>query len=195
MNNRITNADELTSALPFGNMVAPAALLQSDIMNKIIVEIYNGWPGKTGLQRVIEKVTFLCERVPQYAKIMGKTELETLELFAKSKNCNYTNYFQNVNFPDLTEVYIFDTIQDFKAKFPSKQYTCPRCAGISTDYQECNSGRAVDKKVCNWKVYGLFGDMGEGIKVIIKSMFNEIPKPVAMFKPVELLDSFTNENK
>ena len=90
MNNRITNADELTSALPFGNMVLPAALLQSEIMNKIIVEIYNGWPGENGLQRVIEKVNFLCERVPQYAKVMGKTELETLELFAKSRNCNYS---------------------------------------------------------------------------------------------------------
>lgn len=192
MNNRITNADELTSALPFGNTVLPAALLQSDIMNKIIVEIYNGWAGKVGLERVIEKVNWLCERVPQYAKVMGKTELETLELFAKSRNCNYTNYFQDANFPNLSEVFVFDTIEDLKLKFPSKQYQCPCCGGISTDYQECNSGKTVDKKgkeICNWKVYGLFGDMGKEIKVIVKDMFTEIPKPVSMFKPVELLET------
>jgi hypothetical protein len=192
MNNRITNADELTSALPFGNMMLPAALMQSEIMNKIIVEVYNGWPGQTGLERVKNVVTFICDRVPQYAKVMGKSELETLELFAKSRNCNYTNYFQNANFPDLLEVFVFDTIEDLKARFPSKQYQCPCCGGISTDYQECNSGKIVDKKgkeICNWKVYGLFGDMGKGIKVIVKNMFTDIPKPVAMFKPVELLET------
>jgi hypothetical protein len=188
------NIENIDVSPTFGNTVLPAALLQSDIMNKIIVEIYNGWPGETGLQRVVEKVNFLCEKVPQYAKVMGKTELETLELFAKSRNCNYTNYFQNANFPDLSEVYVFDTIEDVKAKFPSKQYQCPCCGGISTDYQECNSGKTIDKKgkeVCNWKVYGLFGDMGKGIKVIVKDMFTEIPKPIAMFKPVELLEAIS----
>lgn len=79
-------------------MALPAALMQSEIMNKIIVEIYNGWPGQVGLERVIEKVNWLCKKVPQYAKVMDKTELETLELFAKSRNCNYINYFQDANF-------------------------------------------------------------------------------------------------
>lgn len=193
MNNKITNANELASSLDFGNIeLSTALLLQSEIMNKIIVEVYNGWPGKIGLERVIEKVTFLCERVPQYAKVMGKSELETLELFAKSRTCNYTNYFQNAHFPDLSEVYVFDTIEDLKAKFPSKQYQCPCCGGISTDYQQCNSGKYIDEKVkevCNWKAYGLFGDMGKGIKVIIKSMFTDIPKPITMFKPIELLSN------
>lgn len=191
MKNRITNADELTSALPFGNTVLPAALMQSEIMNKIIVEVYNGWSGETGLQRVENVVKFLYERVPQYAKVMSKTELETLEILAKSRNCNYTNYFQNANFPDLSDVFVFENIEELKAKFPSKKYQCPACGGISTDYQECNSGKTVDKKgkeVCDWKVYGLFGDMGKGIKVLIKDMFTEIPKPFKMFKPVELLE-------
>lgn len=190
MNHKITSADELAPAWPFDNMALPADLMQSEIMNEIIIEIYNGWPGKIGLQRVIETVTFLCERVPQYSKVMGKTELETLELFAKSRNCSYINYFQNANFPDLSEVYVFDTIEDVKARFPSKQYQCPCCGGISTDYQECNSGKKIDKKgkVCDWKVYGLFGDMGKGIKIIVKSMLTDFPRPIAMFKPVELLE-------
>lgn len=191
MYNRITNADEIISALHFGNMVLLEGFMQSGITNKIIVEVYNGWPGEIGLERVKNVVTFLCERVPQYAKVMGKTELDTLELFVKSRNCNFTNYFQNANIPDLTDVYVFDTIEDLNSKFPSKKYQCPCCGGITTDYQACNSGKTIDnkgKEACNWKIYGLFGDMGKGIKVIIKGMFTEIPKPVAMFKPVELLD-------
>lgn len=31
--------------------------------------------------------------------------------------------------------------------------------------------------------------MGKGIKVIVKDMFTDIPKPVSMFKPVELLET------
>lgn len=192
MNNRITKADEILSAVPFGNTVLPAALMQSEIMNKIIVEIYNGWPGKMGLERVAEKVLFIIERVPQYAKVMGKSELETLEIMANARRINYTNWFQNAYFPDLSEVYVFDTVEDFKKQFPSGKYQCPKCKGITTDYQQCNSGVITDKRkkeVCDWKVYGLFGGLGEEIKVIIKDHFIDIPKPISMFKPVELLEA------
>ncbi len=189
MHKEIKNADEIRSVLSLEDTKMSPDLLQSDIMNKIIVEIYNGWPGETGIQRVIQKVKLLSERVPEYAKAMGKTELETLELFAKSRTCNYTNWFQEANFPILSEVYIFDTIDDFKAKFPSKQYQCPNCNGISTNPQVCNSGKEIKgKEICDWKVFGLFGDLGKGIKVIVKDLFTDIPKPTAMFKPIELLE-------
>jgi hypothetical protein len=189
MNNRISNADELSSALPFGNTMLPTDLVQSEIMNKIIVEIYNGWVGQVGLERVVKTVNFLCEIVPQYAKVMDKSNVETLEILAKSRNCNYTNYFQECNLPKLSDVYIFETENDFFEKFPSKEYQCPSCSKISTDYQKCNSDY-TDKNgvVCNWKVYGLFGSMGKGIKVLVKDRFTDIPKPIMMFKPIELLE-------
>lgn len=161
--------------------------MQSDIMNSIIVEIYNGWPGPTGRQRVVDKVTFICKRIPQYAKMMGTTEIEALEYFAKSRTCNYTNYFQDAYIPDLSDVHVFETIKDFLAKFPSKQFRCPRCEGISTHPHACNSGVVIDKKeneVCNWKSYGLFGTLGKGIDVLIKS---QSLKPTHIFKPVELI--------
>lgn len=196
MNNKITNASEIIQDLDFGTLVPPDELMQSDIMNAIIVEIYNGWPGPTGRQRVVDKVRFLCERVPQYAKVMGKTELETLEALAKSRNCNYTNYFQDANIPDLSDVYVFDTLEDVRVRFPSKQYVCPRCEGITTDPQECNSGVIVDKKkkeVCNWKSYGLFGTLGKGINVLVKSKSQGFPRPINIFKPIELVDAVIQE--
>jgi hypothetical protein len=164
-------------------------IMHTEIMNKIIIQIYNGWPGKIGLERVVEKVFFLAKRVQQYAKVMDKSEIETLELLAESKDCNYMNYFQNANIPDISDVYVFNTIEEFLFVFPSKKYICPCCGGISTNHQECNSGKNIDKEsteACNWKVYGLFFDMNKGIRVIIKSTFTGLPRPIKMFKPIEM---------
>jgi hypothetical protein len=186
--NKISHSTELNFL--FKDLVLSADIMQSDLMNQIILEVYNGWPGKVGEERVINVVTLINHRVPQYAAVMLKTELETLELFANSRDVNFTNYFQDANFPDLSGVYVFDTVTAFKNKFPSGKYQCPRCGGTSTDYQVCNSGQIMDKKskqVCDWKVYGLFGDLGKGIRVIIKEKFTDFPKPVSMFKPLELI--------
>lgn len=181
---RIEIANELGLLIP-----THPSFLKSEIMNKIIVEVYNGWPGKIGKERVTRLIAFLLQRVPQYAEVMGKTELETLEILAKSRTCNYTNFFQEANIPDLSKVLVFETVEDFKARFPSGKYQCPNCGGISTSFSTCDSGKTVDKKskeICNWKVFGLFGDLGKGIQVIIKDKFVEVPTPIKMFKPVEL---------
>jgi len=196
MDNKITSASEIVQTLDFGALVPPENLMQSNIMNEIIVEIYNGWPGPTGRQRVVDKVTFICERIPQYAKIMDKTELEALEILAKARTCNYVNYFQDANIPNLSDVYVFDTLDDLKARFPSKKYCCPRCEGISTDPQVCNSGIIIDKKKkqeCDWKVYGLFGDLGKGIRVLVKSKSPDYPRPITIFKPIELIEDVIQE--
>jgi hypothetical protein len=184
-NKMIENSSEIMSKLPSGNDI----LLKSEIMDKIIVEIYNGWPGETGLSRVINAVNFIFDMIPQYAQVMGKSELETLELIAKARNVNYVNYFQNANFPDLMGVYVFDSNESFLSEFPSKKFLCPCCGGISTDPQKCDSGKKMSKKeICNWKSYGLFGTLGKGIHVVFKDKFEITPKPVEIFKPIELLE-------
>lgn len=191
MNRRITKADEVIPVVSFDINVLPDGFMQSEIMNKIIVEIYNGWPGKIGLERVKDAISFISERIPQYAKVTEKSELETLEIIAKARRVCYTNWFQNAYLPDLSSVYVFDTVEGFRAQFPSGNYQCPKCKGLSTDFQECNSGVFVDKKkkvVCNWKVYGLFGGLGEEIKVVIKDQFENFPKPFSMFRPIELIE-------
>ena len=190
MYNSIITVDLLPSACIDGKQMLPACLRQAGIIDEIMLEVYNGWVGKTGEERVLSVLKIISERVPQYAKVAGKTELEFLTLYAKSRRCNYTNWFQSSYLPDLSDVIVFDTVEDFKNKFPSGKYTCPRCGGETTDYQQCNSGKVIDKKgkVCDWKVYGLFGDMGKGIRVIIKNRIEDFPKPISMFKPIELCE-------
>ncbi len=184
MNTKITHFKEL----PLSNINLPESITQSDILNKILTEVYNGWPGQTGLERVKNVIEFISSRIPQYAKAINKSELEMLEILATKRTVNYTNYFQNHYIPDIDKVLIFDSVEDFKKQYPSGKYVCPACSGISTDYQECNSGTIVDKKtkeICNWKVYGLLGDLGKGIRVLIRDKFTDFPKPIHMFKPIE----------
>ena len=191
---KITEMQLLPAACLNSIKLLPEDIQSSDIIQEILLEIYNGWPGKTGEERVDSCVNVINKRIPQYANAMGKTQLETLTIYAKSRKCNYANWFQDHYLPDLSDVVIVDTVDDFKKKYPSGKYICPCCNAITTDYQECNSGAIVNKtkkskgSVCDWKVYGLFGDLGKGIKVIVKDKFEEFPKPIAMFKPIEMTE-------
>ena len=81
----------------------------------------------------------------------------------------------------MENVHVFDTLEDYKKAFPSGKYICPKCEKESTDPYECSQEK------CDWKVYGLFGDLGKGIKVIVKDKFLEHPVPMNIFKPIELV--------
>ena len=194
---KIDRIEELPESCLNKIKILPESVLKSEIINKIILEVYNGWPGNTGEERVNKCIEFINERIPQYAMLYSMTDGEALTLLASKRNVNYTNWFQNANIPDLSEVIVFETVDDFKNKFPSGKYICCCCGGETTDYQVCNSGKAIDKKgtVCDWKVYGLFGDMGKGIMVLVKDRVNDFPKPITMFKPVELSEGIVEQGE
>ena len=186
----ITNTQSLPISCIEAMKNLPITINGSEIMDEILLEVYNGWQGSVGEERVLKVIEFVSNRIPQYARITNKSDFEFLTIYAKSRKCNYTNWFQDSYLPDLSNVLVFDTVEDFKKKFPSGNYVCPSCNSITTDYQTCNSGVVVgkgkNKKVCDWKVYGLFGDLGKGIKVIVKDLIEDFPRPISMFKPVEL---------
>lgn len=161
-------------------------LRNSEILQEIILEVYGGWGGKEGEKRVLEVLIFISERIPQYAKVVGKTDLDFLILYANARRVNYNNWFSDTYLPDLDTVFVFDTIDDFKTKFPSGKYICPSCEGESTDFQTCNSGLRNTGQKCNWRSYGLFGTLGKGIKIYIKDMVTDFPKPIEIFMPIEL---------
>ena len=134
---------------------------------------------------------FVGKKLPHYSEKLGIPQEQILQAWEKAKNVNTVNWYQEANFPDLDEVIVLDTLEQFKEKFPSHKSICPCCNGESNDYYECDSGRIIDNKkgkVCDWKVFGLFGDMGKGVKVFVKNKFLEIPKPTTIFKPIELLN-------
>lgn len=162
-------------------------------MKKLLEEIgqkcYDSWGGKTGEERKANVLKLLAKKLPMYSEKLGIPQVKILEAWEKARNVNTVNWYQEANFPDLGEVIVLETLGEFKEKFPSHKSICPCCNGVSTDYYECNSAEIIDKKknkVCDWKVFGLFGDMGKGVKVFVKDKFFESPKPTTIFKPIEL---------
>lgn len=168
-------------------------------LEEIKTEAKNSWGGQTGIDRMNSVENIILTRVENYSKILGIPKEEILAAFEKNRNVCTVNFYQESNFPLLEDgILILESIDDFKQKFPSHKSICPACGGVSTDYYECNSGvkretitgKGKNKKktefVCDWKVFGLLGDLGKGIKVIIKDKFLEHPKPILIFKPIEL---------
>ena len=160
-------------------------------LEEIGQESYDSWGGKEGEERRAKVLGLLSEELPRYASLLGYSEKEILMAWEKARNVNCVNWYQKANFPDLGEVIVLDSLQQFQEKFPSHKSTCPMCGGLSTDYYACNSGKEVvldGKKttVCNWKVYGLFRDMGKGVSLLIKEAFLDHPVPERIFKPIEL---------
>ena len=134
----------------------------------------------------IGAVQALLDRVlPEYSAVLGLTPDEVLAAIEAKRNVTAPNYYQDANFPKLDGVTVFDTPEAFIAAYPSRQYVCPACAGISTDPYECNAGTVRDDKACNWKSYGLFGTMGKGLRAVVKSTFLESPRVHEIFMPVE----------
>lgn len=147
---------------------------------EIIEQARSSWGGKIGDERAESVKRILDTRLENYHQITGIPKDEILTAFEKARNVNTVNFYQESKFPLLQNVYVFDTLENYKKEFPSGKYICPKCEKVSTDPSECSQEK------CDWKVYGLFGDLGKGIKVIIKDKFLEHPVPMNIFKPIEL---------
>lgn len=142
--------------------------------------------GETGERRAAQLRAFLANKLAEYSQVLGETEANLLEAIEKHRTYSAVNYYQEANFPSLQGVTLIDDVADFKRRFPSGKYTCPMCAGESTDPYNCNSGKIVDSKPCNWKAYGLFGTMGKGLRIALRNRFLEHPKVDEIFAPVEI---------
>lgn len=181
----------LNEALPIecieAKNILPESLRESPLVLAIVTEIYDGWPGQTGKSRVVGALEFIAKRLPQYATLMELPLDETLSQICALRTANYTNWFQDAHLPDLSNVLVFDNTESFLNRFPSKQYRCPSCGGITHDPSTCNSGIEMAKgKVCDWKVYGLFGGLGKEIRVVIKDQFVKSPRVLTIFPPIEI---------
>jgi hypothetical protein len=81
------------------------------------------------------------------------------------------NYYQDCNQPMINSerVRVFETRDDLLQSIGKTGFRCPACDGVSTSPYECTSGKEMSKgKICDWKVYGLFGDLGKGVFVYLK---------------------------
>lgn len=156
------------------------------IIKDLTIEAFNGWPGKIGYERAVQLDSFIRETVTEYATALGMNELDVLAALEGCRTYCAVNYYQQSKFPSLTGVRIFGSTEELSAAIPSRKFRCPACGGVSTNYQECNSGELrKDGGTCNWKAYGLFRTMGAGAHIVVKDQFLADGIVHEIFMPLE----------
>lgn len=128
-----------------------------------------------------DKFKWIIDRVNHYAEKLNIPAAEILDNWEEQREYWYMNFYQECKQPLLDKagkVYIFETNEDVVKSFDSKGFRCPNCKGVSSHPQICDSKKVVNKKVCNWKSFGLFRlDL---VTVVVKKPFSvtEIFKPI-----------------
>lgn len=120
--------------------------------------------------RYCDKFKWIIERAKKYGERLGIPWENILDSWEEDRRYWYMNYYQECNQPQINSAHtrIFDTQEEFLNSLGRKEFRCPACSGVTTNPYECNSGTISGGKPCNWKVYGLFGDMGKGVFVYCK---------------------------
>lgn len=126
--------------------------------------------GKSCFHAYCDKFKWVIERAKHYGEVLQVDWREILNKWEESRTYWYMNYYQDANQPllDGDRIRIFDTMEDLLKSVGNKGFRCPACGGVSTNPYACNSNLMIDNKKCDWKVYGLFGDLGKGVFVFCK---------------------------
>jgi hypothetical protein len=117
------------------------------------------------------KLKWIIDRAEHYAEKTGLEASEILDAWEKNRGYWYMNYYQECNQPllDGYKIRVFETLDDMFDSLGNLGFRCPACNGISKIPYECDSGLEMSEgNICDWKVYGLFTDMGKGIYVFVK---------------------------
>lgn len=130
----------------------------------------DSWGGVEGERRAGKIETYLRAKLEEYSKALNITKEEILLAWEEKRNYSAINYYQECNQPSIEagKVKVFESVEDMIKAIGQKKFICPACGCISTSPYECNSDKEIDKKKCDWKVYGLFSDLGKGVHVFCK---------------------------
>ena len=129
-----------------------------------------------------DKFKWIIDRARHYAEKLSLNWEDVLDSWEEQRDYWYMNFYQECNQPEIKgeKVRVFETIEDMLKSIGEKQFRCPACGGISTDPYKCNSGEVSKGKICDWKVYGLFMDIGKGVFVYCKDKL----KGQTIFMPI-----------
>lgn len=121
-------------------------------------------------QEYWDKFNWVLKRAKHYSEKTGLSSEEILNAWESNRTFWYMNYYQDAFQPkiDGERVKVFDTMTDLMDSIGDFKFRCPSCEQISSDPYKCNSGYMENDEVCDWTVYGLFGDLGKGVYVFIK---------------------------
>lgn len=122
------------------------------------------------------KLLWTVERAKHYAEKLSLDPAAVLDQWESKRRYWYMNYYQDANQPqiDAANVRVFGTVEDVKSSIGEPKFRCPACGGVSTNPYTCDSGKKIERErgkteICNWKVYGLFRDLGKGVYVFVKA--------------------------
>ena len=128
--------------------------------------------------RFTKEIKWIEDKVNEYALTFNKTPDEIITQMEKERDISWPNYYQEANFPSVTNdkilIGVFNTVQEFYAKH--NKFVCPQCKTETPDPQNCIY-RETNPKKCNWCSYGLFS--GPKRVIILETGFKAIP----IFKP------------
>lgn len=151
--------------------------------------------GRTEEER-LKVLEFAVERAKHYEEKTGVSASEMLTAWESRRKYWYMNYYQNANQPLIDEsVRVFDNTEQMLEAIGQTGFRCPNCEGVSRNPYTCKSGVKVPllnsggkPETCDWKVYGLFGSLGKGVYVFVKSELKgeNIFMPIAWEQPAEL---------
>lgn len=116
------------------------------------------------------KFKWAIDRAKMYGEALGVNWEDILDSWEKDRSYWYQNYYQEANQPEINsdKTRVFETVDEMLGSLGDGGFRCPYCGAISTNPYECNSGKQVDGKTCDWKVYGLLRDLGKGVFVYCK---------------------------
>ncbi|WP_029265740.1 hypothetical protein [Virgibacillus alimentarius] len=153
------------------------------IIEKLKGKARNSWSGEIGEQRAIELEKYLRGKLEEYSNALEISQEEILKSWEEDRTYSAINYYQEANQPPIKgdKVKVFETVEEMLQVVGERKFRCPSCNHISTNPYECNSGEEMSEgKICDWKVYGLFGDLGKGTFIYVKDKL----KGETIFTPI-----------
>ena len=115
---------------------------------------------------------FAIKRAQHYAEKLNLDASDILNAWEKARTYWFLNYYQECNQPEIKadRVRIFENPEELHQAIGKNVFRCPMCGGVSKSPYECTSGLEMSKgKICDWKSWGLFHDLGKGIYIYVKS--------------------------
>jgi hypothetical protein len=143
---------------------------ESEGYKKLLAAVTNDF-GKGEDTHCQEKLDWIIGRVKHYAEKTGLEAADILGVWEKHRDYWYMNYYQDANQPLLDgkrKIWIFETMDELKASIGNSGFRCPLCGGVSRNPYECDTGKQVDGRPCNWKANGLLGCLDKGAHFFLK---------------------------
>lgn len=147
-------------------------IYESEGYKKLLAAVELDEKGRPNARDYRETLNWAVERAKHYAEVTGLDAADILDQWEQNRKYWYVGYYQDSNQPKLdpSKVKVFETQEELLLSIGRPEFRCPMCGGISSSPHECNSGKEMNKgKVCDWKVYGLFKDLGKGVYIFVKS--------------------------